>query len=379
MRSGREKICVVLTTINSGEVLEGYCDQAEKGELGDRLRFVVIPDKKSPKELYGRCGELTARGFDIKCPTIPEQDGFLNKLGKIAQLIPYNSDNRRNIGFLMALEWGCDLLLSIDDDNFCLDNENVYAAHSIVCDESVRCRTVQSSDGWFNVCELLDTEPNYVVYPRGFPYHKRHTYRELTFAEETGPVRLNAGLWLQDPDLDALTWLAAPVRANAFRGESLLLGANVWSPINTQNTSLHRDLVGAYYFVRMGYPLAGMPIDRYGDIFSGYLVQACMQHMGDRVRMGTPVAEHRRNSHNYMRDLAGEIGCIFVLEDLTQWLQSLKLEGTNYGQAYLSLADAIDDQVEKFTGAIWTDSTRAFFHETTFCMREWITACRRIG
>jgi hypothetical protein len=197
--------------------------------------------------------------------------------------------------------------------------------------------------------------------------------------EETGVVRLNAGLWLQEPDFDALTWLAAPARATGFKGESLLLGANVWSPINTQNTSLHRDLIVAYYFVRMGYPLAGMPIDRYGDIFSGYLVQACAHHLGHKVRVGTPVADHRRNAHNYMRDLAGEVACIFVLEDLMAWLPTAKLEGKNYVDAYLSLAAAIDDEVEEFKGSIWTDATRGYFHQMTYCMREWVKACQSIG
>src|SRR3712207_9514532 len=82
----------------------------------------------------------------------------------------------------------------------------------------------------------------------------------------------------------AITWLGAPVRSRSFKphnGGSIFLGDDTWSPINTQNTGLHRDLTVTYYFVRMGYPLAGLPIDRYGDIFSGYLSQACVKHMGE--------------------------------------------------------------------------------------------------
>ena len=33
-------------------------------------------------------------------------------------LIPYNTDGRRVFGYLRALEDGCELLISIDDDNF---------------------------------------------------------------------------------------------------------------------------------------------------------------------------------------------------------------------------------------------------------------------
>ena len=376
MSPNNAKICIVVTTINTGEFLDDYCAQADAEGLRDRLRVVVIPDRKTPSELYQRCVQLAKRGFDVHCPNLAEQESYLKKFGQFGQLVPYNSDNRRNIGFLMALEWGCDVLLSIDDDNYCAGE--TYDTVAQVCGDSITLPAVYSSDGWFNICEMLETEPNYRVYPRGFPYHKRHKVSEITYREESGTVRLNAGLWLQDPDVDAITWLAAPVRVSRFRGKSLLLGENVWSPINTQNTALHRDLVAGYYFVRMGYPLAGMPIDRYGDIFSGYLVLACIQHMGHRVRVGTPVANHRRNAHNHMRDLAGELACIFVLEDFLAWLPTARLEGNTYSETYLSLADSIDDQVERFNGSIWTEATRGFFHQMTYCMRQWTSACRQV-
>jgi hypothetical protein len=378
MGAQSERICIVVTTINSGELLEDYCGQAEREGARNRLRIIVIPDRKSPQKLYQNCARLADKGFDVRCPTLDDQDNYLKQFGDFASLIPYNSDNRRNIGFLMALEWGCEVLLSIDDDNFCVGE--TYATSAVVCRDSITSRAAYSSSGWFNVCELLTIEPDYCVYPRGFPYHKRHKPSELTFREESATVRLNAGLWLQDPDLDAMTWLVTPVRVTSFNGESVLLGKGVWSPINTQNTALHRDLIVAYYFVRMGYPLlGGIRIDRYGDIFSGYLVQACMQHMGHRVRVGTPIADHRRNSHNYIRDLEGEIACILMLEDFMAWLPTVKLEGSSYSEAYSSLASAIDDQVGQFRGSIWTDATRGFFHEMTRCMRQWIKACRFFG
>ena len=377
MSPDKPKICVVVTTINTGEFLDNYCTQADADGVRDQLRVVVIPDPEDPAGALSKvrpaCGARLRRALPRACGT-----GKLSEeIRQVRTARSYNSDNRRNVGFLMALEWGCEVLLSIDDDNYCVGE--TFDSIAQVCGDPVTLRAVYSSNGWFNICELLESEPNYRVYPRGFPYHKRHKHSELTFREETGTVRLNAGLWLQDPDLDAITWLAAPVRASKFRGESVLLGENVWSPVNTQNTALHPDLIVAYYFVRMNYPLAGMPIDRYGDIFSGFLVQACMKHMGHRVRVGTPVADHRRNSHNYMRDLSGELACILVLEDFMEWLPNARLEGKTYSETYLSLANEIDDQVEQFDGSIWTEATRGYFHQMTYCMRQWITACRQVS
>lgn len=338
-----------------------------------RLQIIVIPDRKTPEQIYKKCAQVRADGFDIKCPTLEEQGSYLKKLGAFSTLVPYNSDNRRNIGYLMALESGDKILLSIDDDNYCIGE--TYKTSSIVCEDMVTLPAIHSSNGWFNFCEMLDIEPACRFYPRGFPYHKRHEDPKVTFTEESGLVRMNVGLWLQEPDLDAIAWLAAPVRARGFKGESFLLGNDTWGPINTQNTALHRDLIVSYYFVRMGYPLAGMPIDRYGDIFSGYLSQACVRHMGHRIRVGTPVADHRRNSHNYLRDLTGELACILTLEPFTEWLHDYKLQGGTYSETYLSLADAIDHQVQHFSGQIWTDATRGYFHQMTYCMRQWVKAC----
>lgn len=374
------KTCIVLTTINAGGILDGYCKQAEAEGVKEGLQIIVIPDRKTPRELFTKCDQVRAQGFNIQCPTVEEQDAYLKKFGALAQLVPYNSDNRRNIGYLMSLETECEVLLSIDDDNYAIGE--TYNDMAAVCSDAMTLPAVHSSNGWFNFCDMLEIEPNYRVFPRGYPYHKRTDTHELTYKEETGKVRMNVGLWLHEPDLDAITWLAAPVRARSFKphnGGSIFLGSDTWSPINTQNTGLHRDLTVTYYFVRMGYPLAGLPIDRYGDIFSGYLSQACVKHMGDRIRVGTPVADHKRNAHNYMRDLAGELACIMVLEPILEWLPEAKLEGRNYADTYLSLAEAIDQQVVHFTGQIWNDATRGYFHQMTYCMREWVKACRLIG
>ena len=368
-----ERVSIVLTTINGGGVLDGYCAQAEKENVRDQLRFIVIPDLKTPAQLFEKCAGVRAAGFDIQCPTLDEQENYLRKFGAFSALVPCNSDNRRNIGYLMALESGDNVLLSIDDDNYCIGE--TYRTSRIVCGDAVTLPAVHSGNGWFNFCEMLHLEPAGRFYPRGFPYHKRHQDPALTFPEETGAVRMNVGLWLQEPDLDAITWLTVPVRAKGFKGKSFLLGGNTWSPINTQNTALHRDLIVSYYFVRMGYPLAGMPIDRYGDIFSGYLSQACVRHMGHRIRVGTPVADHKRNSHNYLRDLTGELACVLALEPFTEWIHGLKLQGSTYSETYLSLADAIDHQIQHFSGQIWTDATRGYFHQMTYCMRQWVAVC----
>lgn len=368
-------VSVVVTTVGRGEFLGPYCQAVATEEAADRVSFVVIPDRKSPPELYARCEEYRRRGFTIHCPTLEAQDAYLGRLG-LGNLVPYDSDNRRNIGFLMALEAGSELLISIDDDNYCRPGEHFFREHAVACAPEAEGISLSSSTGWFNICDLLEIEPAN-VYPRGFPYKYRHRKAELTQARQRGLVRLNAGLWLLEPDLDAMTWLVSPARASRFKGTSVLLGHGTWSPINTQNTSLHRDLIVSYYYPRMNYPLAGLPIDRFGDILSGYFCQACVRHMGHRVRVGTPMVDHRRNSHNYMRDASLEMGGVWLIEDLTDWLRDVRLQGGTYDECYESLAWELAEVAERFRGFIWTDLTRGYLHQLSHCMRRWVSTCRR--
>ena len=123
----------------------------------------------------------------------------------------------------------------------------------------------------------------------------------------------------------------------------------------------------------------GLQIDRFGDIFSGYFSQACARHLGHSIRAGTPIAEHRRNAHRYLRDATQEMAGIWVLEDLLPWLADLRLDGDTYSEAYLSLSDQLEEAVSSFSGFIWTDSSREYFRAMAASMRAWVAACRQLA
>jgi hypothetical protein len=371
------RAAMVLTTIADPVVLEGYCANFKAHGHLDQVQVIVIPDRKTPPTLFSRCAELRNRGLDVVCPRIDEQERILERLGFPPDLVPYNSDNRRNVGYLMAAESGADFLISIDDDNYCLANEDYFAEHAVVCDGPRRYDVVDSYNGWYNLCDLLELDPPSRVFPRGFPYSPRHEETKLKIQSREATVRINAGLWLREPDLDGITWLATPVHARAFKGKSVVLGDCTWSPVNTQNTALHRDVIPSYYFIPMGSAPAGIRIDRYGDIFSGYFSQACARHLGHSIRAGTPVAEHRRNAHRYLRDATQEMAGICVLEDLLPWLFELRLDGQTYAEAYLSLSGQLEDSLPHFSGFVWTEATRDYFRAMAESMRAWVAASRQ--
>lgn len=366
------RIGMVVTTINDGSILFDYCTEAERTGWKNNVTFYVIPDKKSPRALYLRCDQIDATGFDVRFIDLDDQRDYLAHLD-IEHLVPWNSDNRRNIGYLMAVAEECDTIISIDDDNYCRTND-FFNEHNVVTQGIHELDTIESKDKWVNVVRELLEIP---AYHRGFPFRERNKIGSgFDWQPREGRVALNAGLWFESPDIDAVTWLGSSkslLKGDTLR-DSFVLGRDVWSPINSQNTAIRRDAMAAYYFVPMGATVQGLQIDRFADIFSGYFVEACVKHMGDYVRMGSPVANHIRNSHDYMKDLRQELACYEILDELTAWLTEEKLDGSTYPEAYLSLASRMEDAVERFQGGIWTVDTKGFFHRMAYCMRRWIKA-----
>ncbi|HEY1221471.1 MAG: hypothetical protein ABSE42_05855 [Bryobacteraceae bacterium] len=372
------KATLVLTTIFDPVILDAYRRNFERYGHLEELDVIVIPDRKTPPAAFETCSRLARQGLNVVCPALEEQEAFLKRVGLPSGFIPYNLDNRRNVGFLMAWERGSDFLISIDDDNFCSDDEDYFAAHAGVLFGREAHLIAGSDSRFLNICDLLQISvPS--VYARGYPYFARHESSAPRTRAGAADVMINAGLWLQDPDVDAMTWLQLHPTVTGFMNQSVVLDAGTWSPVNSQNTAVRRDVLPAYYFIRMGYPLHGSKVDRYGDIFSGYFALACAKHLGGSARFGTPIADHRRNSHNYLKDAAAELPAILLLEDILTWLIDTPLCGSTGLEAYLSLSHLLEEAVEKFQGQVWTDSSRGFVHQMAHLMRVWIAACRVAG
>lgn len=329
------KCALVLTSIHDcTNLLKDYL--ANFAKFGHEPKIYLIPDQKTPKQ------ELP-NGVHI--PPIAGQRDFLKRIGFGIDNVPMNSDNRRNVGYLMALVDGAEVIISIDDDNYCVAGLDFIGEHSAGLNQKGDLGT------WYNNCELIDAPLR--VYPRGFPHFARNV---------TQQVVINAGMWAEDPDCDAITWLHMPTKSTRSSFIDAILPKHTWCPINSQNTALTRAMMVAYWFVRMD-----APMDRFGDIFQGYFALKVAKHFGWTARFGSPIVEHRRNSHNYLKDAAAELPAMMVLEEFLPKLLEYKLTGTTVYEAYCSLADFVASQ------------DTPFFSETARLMRLWSETCRRIG
>lgn len=373
---------IVVTTIFEPAWLDGYLDNIAEYGRTDEVTIRIICDRKTPRSVWQAADEARQRGFRVDCPELDEQEAFLRSLG-IADLVPWNTDNRRNIGFLRAWESGAEVLISIDDDNYCREGSDFVGSHHVVGRRASAGDEAGLAGGdWFNICSLLEVEPAARVYPRGFPYAAKGVQEaRITPAFGGDPnavIAMNAGLWLADPDTDAITRLALNPRVVNASTTAVLFEPRIWTPVNTQNTALVRDAVPAYYYVRMGFELQGMQIDRFGDILSGYFAQACAKRLGHLVRVGGPIVEHRRTPHNLFKDLHQELAGIVLIEDLLPWLQEAPLTGATYGELYADLAEQLLEVAGSFTGMVWDQGGRDFLVDTARCMQAWLGAIDRV-
>ena len=370
------KYCLVLTTINIPELLRDYAKNFIKFGRQKEVEILVIGDLKTPHEkVHSLISEINNLGILAEYFNIEKQEKWLVKFPKLKEIIPYNSDNRRNVGYLMALEKKCEVLISIDDDNFPLDGEDFIGAHSII-GQTLELPVVKTNSKWFNICDLMEKNPEQKIYARGYPYNKRWQDSQIWEEKKEVNIMMNVGLWLNDPDVDSITRISRDIKTIKFIDKKIALDIGIWSPINSQNTALHIDFLPAYYFVLMGEKLDNLIIDRYGDIWSGFFVKKVMDSLGYYVSVGNPVVNHVRNKHNLFKDLKQELGCAIQTDLMVDFLESVDLEGKNASDVYADLADKLLDYTTK--DAKFSDDFRKYVQKLNNCQKIWLETIQKI-
>jgi hypothetical protein len=339
---------------------------------GKRSEVIIIGDIKTPAETGEYVKGFALDGFNFEYWDVKSQKQWLKRFPELDDIIPYNTDNRRNIGYLIAYERGRGCIIAMDDDNY--PGETDFIGGHDKVGKTLRLPTVRSTSGWFNVCDMLKTEDGQRVYPRGFPYAYRWPENdEQEILESEGRIVVNAGLWLDDPDIDAVTRLNKPVKTVELINEVMVLDPSTNCPFNTQNTAIHGEILPAYYYVVMGYSLSGLKIDRYGDIWSSYLARKIIDRMGDRVAFGTPLTIHKRHDHDLMKDLGQEYWGMVLTNKLVKVLDAIELAENSYSDCYRELSHKLEEKIKEDDGL--SLEVKNYFYKVTKNMRIWLDVC----
>jgi len=357
------KTSIVTTTINIPVLLTRYAQNARRYGHSD-LDFVVIGDRKSPAGTAEFCKSIEEY-YPTTYLDIPAQRSYLERFPDLWAHLPFDSIQRRNIGILLAYENGSDVIITIDDDNFVMGQDFV-GLHSVVGKQS-RLPAFSSTSGFFNVCSVLEADHGVEFYHRGYPQAQRWAeaghFMSCSPSERT--IAVNAGFWMDNPDIDALTRMERQIVVRGFNskwpGSNFSLESGTWSPFNSQNTALMRDVIPAYFL--------SPSIGRYDDIWASYIINRIAEHLGHAISFGEPLVRQERNPHDLWKDLDVERNGMIMTDDFCAALRQVDLRGGTYGDCFGELCEKLPAAWPENTR--WNDSQRQWREKLLEGMRIW--------
>jgi hypothetical protein len=260
--------------------------------------YIVVADKKTPIDFYSmlNCNIFTCEAQE-------------SKYRKLSDLIGWNCVERKNLGILLALESGADIIAIVDDDNIPMDNWG----KNIVVGREIEVNYFETD----NICFDPIYHTNYPhLWHRGFPLELLQSRVNYKPSVTKIIPDVQAGFWNGDPDIDAICRMEhAPYcewEAGLFP-----IASNTFSPFNSQNTILSRAAAKEYSML--------CETGRMTDIWASYYLQA----RGFKVVYTEADVFHQRHKHNlmvdYLEEIQGNIDNFNLLEDLKKSSKSINI------------------------------------------------------
>jgi hypothetical protein len=219
-------------------------------------------------------------------------------LGDLEICIPKKNGACRDLGLLAAYHIGGE-----NETVVCLDDDcEVFGNYSVEAEQSLGRRTlpqVKTSHRFYNPLDLyiLDEE----IFPRGFPYEERGRVKDYNYQTEMDTnVVFNLGLWQGVFDINAIDKLY--LKQFSFGDVSLkhkqvVVQKGPLVSLCSMNMIMNRKVIPAIYQLPMNVPInPNWRIDRYGDIWGGYICKKLIDIKGDALSIGEPLIYHHKDS-----------------------------------------------------------------------------------
>ncbi|MGB3677471.1 MAG: hypothetical protein WA969_02440, partial [Candidatus Microthrix parvicella] len=124
--------------------------------------------------------------------------------------------------------------------------------------------------------------------------------------------------------------------------DSVLVPAGTLVPVCAMNMIFRRELIPAIYQVPMPVPLIdGWKIDRFGDIWGGFILKTLMDARGDRMSVGGPMVRHEKRrdfGHNLVQEHVGHL----LNDEFVELVTDFSADGT---APYLDLLRMLTDHL----------------------------------
>jgi len=319
------------------------------------------------------------------------KENFGSEWERYWRVIPHRTDACRSFGYLIAALEGADVIITADDDNYAITDSDskdydYLGAHDIV-NSTVKYLEISSSNNWFNTISMLKTIPERELYARGYPYSKRLDKPIYKYDHVECRVVMNVGLWIGNPDVDSITVLSEgslnglPVtRTISFKSEikRVILAKGTFAPLNTANTAYSKKILPIIYDTFQGAKVGELKLDRFGDIWCNFFVKKILDRTNDRVSIGIPLVEHRREPRNTFEDLKKELWGIIISEKLFNIVEKLDLYSQSYADLYKELVENLRilliKELEENLSVL-----KKYFEKLFSCMLDWLEILEKLS
>jgi len=220
-------------------------------------------------------------------------------LGPNEAAIPRGNGGCRNLGFYIAWKEADDdeIIIALDDDCVVESAEYIEQVESILTNSAKP--SASGLGRHFNIFDLFENSELQTLFPRGFPYSRRLGYSPRTFENTVcGEVLFNVGLWRGEPDINAIDRVTQQrtrfpdARLNC---KSVIVPTGMLISACAGNIQFRRAVIPAIYQLLM--PVEIMPeweINRYGDIWGGFIFKTLMDLREEFMSIGEPMVHHLR-------------------------------------------------------------------------------------
>ena len=370
------KTSIVTTTINIPKFLDAYTANFLDCKINPNdITFIIVGDTKTPEEAKTFVNNYS-KEFPIEFWNVKDQEKWIdenypNNKEDVAFAIPYQSVRRRNFGYLRALELGSGVIITIDDDN--LPQGDWLGDHLKAFIQGSAMPTVFSPNKIINPCEMLSCNHT-PVYMRGYPISEIYRDEFIESFSNDRTVVLNMGLWTNKPDVDSYTNIMFPdlISHGLALKERYACKPFHFIPINTQNTALLKEVMPAFYLLFQDTPIYEHKIDRFDDIWSGYILQQIAFCKGDTVSFGIPLTNHERNVHDLNKDLKIEFPGIALNRNMLDYIMSIDVNGT-YLECYKQMIDGLENRIK----GKYTEVIDIYFQRMFKAMKIWTNLVER--
>jgi hypothetical protein len=298
-------------------------------------------------------------------------------LGNLDEAMPRRNGACRDFGFYLAWRESADddIIIAIDDD--CMVEDADFA-------EQVKCRlsdsvtrVTVSCGRHLNILELYSNLDHANLFPRGFPYSQRAGHTRCRFEGQiSGEVAFNVGLWTGVFDINAVDKIDAPTYCYPT---ATLLHENVVVPRNTlvavcsMNMQFRRRLIPAVFQLPMHVEIMpGWVIDRFGDIWGGFILKTLMDIRGDRMSVGGPMIRHVKDG-SYVRNIWQEHLCHLVNDEFIELLDCVcaRIKPASYVDM---MGNLCDEFAMRRDGA--SPILKAYLRYLDVSLRAWVALLR---